>query len=218
MPRTPSTTTSHYRPNRDPKCYICRKRGHLIVDCPEKKPKEEPTETMVVIETEETEIAQHEPIEETPLDMFLEEMIRQPEIVERMKETPEEIEDETLREIGENIWKKFETITVDDNFSLGQMKGVQHNIYLKDDKPVRARSRTIPNERMPDLKAEIEEMLRQGITEESNSEYASNVVMVHKSNGSWRICVDYSLLNAITNIDAYPIPVLHEILARFYVG
>src|SRR5215208_1868010 len=59
-------------------------------------------------------------------------------------------------------------------------------------------------------------MLRQGIIEESNSEYAANVVMVRKPNGNWRICVDYSLLNVITEIDAYPIPVLHEILAKFH--
>src|SRR5215208_4854240 len=96
------------------------------------------------------------------------------------------------------------------------MKGVQHNIHLKTDRPVRARSRTIPNERAQDLKIEIEEMLRQGIIEESNSEYAANVVMVRKPNGKWRICVDYSLLNAITEIYAYPIPVLHEILAKFH--
>src|SRR5687767_12640352 len=74
------------RPNRDPKYYICRKRGHLIAEYPEKKPEAEPTETMVIIETEETEIAQHEPIEKTPLDMFLEEVTQQPEIVEMMKE------------------------------------------------------------------------------------------------------------------------------------
>src|SRR5215208_1670099 len=216
LPRNEGTKKKKSRPNRPPRCYICKKRGHLIAECPEKEPEKEPTETMVVIETEEVEIAQHEPIEETPLDMFLEEVTKQSEIIEMMKETSEEIEDETLREIGENIWKKFSAITVDDDFSLGQMKGVQHNIHLKTDRPVRARPRTIPNERAQDLKNEIEEMLRQGIIEESNSEYAANVVMVRKPNGKWRICVDYSLLNAITEIDAYPIPVLHEILAKFH--
>ena len=94
--RSTGTKKRKSRPNRDPKCYICRKRGHLIADCPEKKLETEPTETMVAIETEETEIAQHDPIEETPLDMFLEEVVQQPEVVEIMKETPEEIEDETL--------------------------------------------------------------------------------------------------------------------------
>src|SRR5687767_13348280 len=69
---------------------------------------------------------------------------------------------------------------------------------------------------MPALKAEIEEMLEQRVIEESNSEYASNVVIVRKPNGKWRICIDYSTLNEYTEEDSYPVPNLHEILSKFH--
>ena len=150
------------------------------------------------------------------METFFEETAQRTEVVEQMKEKPEEIEDETLREIGENIWKKFNAIVAKDDFEHGRLKGVQHNIYLKTDRPIRQAPRSIPNERMPALKAEIEEMLEQGVIEESNSEYASNVVMVRKPNGKWRICIDYSTLNEYTEEDSYPVPNLHEILSKFH--
>src|SRR5687767_7290892 len=111
------------RSNRNPKCYICRRRGHLTYDCPTKKP-QEAEEINVVIVTEEVEIVQHEPIQETEMETFFEKMAQRTEIVEQMKEKPEEIEDETLREIGENIWKKFNAIVAKDDFEHGRLKGV----------------------------------------------------------------------------------------------
>ena len=54
-----------------------------------------------------------------------------------MKEEPEKVADETLQEIGDNLWKKFDSIVAKDDFEYGRLKGVQHNIYLKTDKPIR---------------------------------------------------------------------------------
>ncbi|CAF0778308.1 unnamed protein product [Didymodactylos carnosus] len=49
-------------------------------------------------------------------------------------------------------------------------------------------------------------MLESGTISESNSPYASPIVLTSKKEGSLRFCVDYRGLNTITVRDAYPIP------------
>ena len=52
----------------------------------------------------------------------------------------------------------------------------------------------------------------QGVIRESSSPYASPVVLVRKSDGKLRLCVDYRALNAKTHKDAYPLPRIDEAL------
>jgi len=55
-------------------------------------------------------------------------------------------------------------------------------------------------------------MLTAGIIRNSWSPYASPIVMVKKTNGSWRLCVDYRSLNQRTIKDKYLIPIIDELL------
>jgi hypothetical protein len=72
-----------------------------------------------------------------------------------------------------------------------------------------------------ELERQCADMLSQGIIKRSSSAFSSPVFLVKKPDGSWRFCVDYQALNAITVKDAYPIPVVDELLdelsgARFF--
>jgi len=53
-----------------------------------------------------------------------------------------------------------------------------------------------------------------GIIEESTAAYASPVVMVGKTDGTKRVCVDYRKLNCVTVFDPEPIPTSKEIFAK----
>lgn len=73
-----------------------------------------------------------------------------------------------------------------------------------------------PYQKAPALRAEearqVGEMLKDGITQQSHSSYASPTVLARKPGGAWRFCVDYRKLNAQTVKDVYPLPRVDDTL------
>jgi len=58
----------------------------------------------------------------------------------------------------------------------------------------------------------LDEMLCTGVIEPSISEWASPVCMVKKPDGTYRFCIDYKRVNAVSRKDAFPIPDIQDAL------
>ena len=99
-----------------------------------------------------------------------------------------------------------------DSTEVGRTEVVEHSIDTQSHPPIRQAPHRIPFSLRPKVEKLIQEMLEQGIVEESSSPWASPIVLVAKPDGSTRFCVDYRRLNAITKVDEYPLPRVDECL------
>ena len=96
----------------------------------------------------------------------------------------------------------------------GKTDVIEHKIELTDNNPVRSRPYPLPYAMRENLKREIQDMLSLGIIRESNSPFASPIVIVKKKDGSDRICVDYRKLNKLTIADLEPMITAEDLFQR----
>lgn len=95
---------------------------------------------------------------------------------------------------------------------FGDTKAVKHHIATGEAPPIRDRYRLVPPKLFAELRELLQEMVDNKVVWESSSPWAAPVVLVHKKDGTWRFCVDYRKLNAVTHKDAYPLPRIEESL------
>ncbi len=103
----------------------------------------------------------------------------------------------------------------------GRTNLIQHHIETEPGVVVRSRPYRLPEHKKKVVQSELEAMLEMGVIEESRSDWANPIVLVPKTDGSVRFCVDYRKVNAVSKFDAYPMPRVDELLdrlgtARFY--
>lgn len=99
--------------------------------------------------------------------------------------------------------------------SRGKFQSAQFAIELLQTKRIACSPRRESPPRQAHISRHLQEMLEDGIAVPSRSPFASPVTLVSKSDGSYRFCIDYRALNAITKRDSYPLPNQDDLLAAF---
>lgn len=93
------------------------------------------------------------------------------------------------------------------NGQLGRIDVTPHRITLKEGaKPIRSQPYRTGLHHRDLIKEQVEKQTRLGVIEPSQAEWSFPVVLVPKSDGTPRFCVDYRRLNEVTVKDTYPLP------------
>lgn len=109
---------------------------------------------------------------------------------------------------------KWENFFAKHDEDFGQTDVVQHQIHTGDAAPIREPYRPLPPLMYKEVKSLLSGMLEKGVIRESCSPWAAPIVLVKKKDGSWRFCVDYRKLNAVTHKDAFPLPRIEDTLTN----
>lgn len=97
---------------------------------------------------------------------------------------------------------------------LGKTSVTEMRIKLHDTTPVTYRPYRLSISEREKLNRIISELLENEIIRESDSDYASPIILVAKKNGESRLCVDYRALNRKTVKDKYPMPLIDDQIDR----
>ncbi|CAI5711489.1 unnamed protein product [Peronospora effusa] len=122
--------------------------------------------------------------------------------------TPEEVD--RLRQI---IWKKRHLLMGKGNALPPAARGAICDIDVGNARPFAQRVRKVApqfREKLADL---IKGLLSVKIIQPSTSPWASPIVIIMKKNGAdIRVCIDYRLVNDLTQLMVYPMPLINELL------
>jgi len=69
-----------------------------------------------------------------------------------------------------------------------------------------------PQAQLPVIDEHVQNMLEHDLMEPAALPWCSNVVMVHKQDGTMRLCIDYRKLNGLTTTDKFPLPKINTCL------
>jgi len=92
---------------------------------------------------------------------------------------------------------------------------LEHKIKVKElAKPYQKAPYRLSPEQKEALHEELREFKKKGWIQPSQSEWATVALVVPKKDQTWRVCIDYRDLNAISELDAYPLPRIEELFTK----
>lgn len=110
------------------------------------------------------------------------------------------------------LLQEFSDVFSKSDDDIGFSDAATHTIQTHDDVPIKLPDRQMPGHLVPEVKKILQDWLKQGIIRESDSPFASQLVLVRKKSGGIRPCVDFRLLNRKTVKSAFPLPNIEQAL------
>ena len=125
-----------------------------------------------------------------------------------------------LPHLNSELHKHFEKLlkTNSDLFArsetdLGKTSLVKMKIETSCEGPIKQKPYKTPFSQRPLVEKQINDLLDANIIRQSNSPWASPIIMVPKKDGGHRMCIDYRKLNQVTKQNSYPLPDISDILS-----
>ena len=85
-------------------------------------------------------------------------------------------------------------------------------IILRDETPISRSPYRLALKERKEVDDQVEEWLEQGIIRPSTSEFASNVLVARKKDGSARICINYKPLNKVVVRERQPLLLIEDVV------
>ena len=121
---------------------------------------------------------------------------------------------ENLTEL-DRLLEEYRDIFCKNKTDIGFTTFQEHAIELVEGaEPHKEAFRRLNPEKRASADQQVEDLLKLGMISPSDSPFASGVVMVKKTDGSYRMCIDFRNLNSVTKKDAFPLPRIDETLDR----
>lgn len=108
-----------------------------------------------------------------------------------------------------SLFKEFKDIWESPKY--GQCTVEKHAIITRS-APICFRPRRLSPKHQIVLREHITQLLKEGVIQKSKSSWAAPIVLVWRPNGDMRLCIDYREINKVTKSDAYPLPLIDDLM------
>jgi hypothetical protein len=133
--------------------------------------------------------------------------------IQTNKENTNRSEMEFGKEVVERLRNEFPTVFAEDLPDKEPESG-KHHIELKSDEIPKRRPVQWSPEQEAELSRQLGYLLKKGLIQKSTSPYSSAVLLAKKPDGTWRFCIDFWNLNKIVRRNAYPLPLIDQLLDK----
>jgi len=128
------------------------------------------------------------------------------EIVDSLlQQLPNDLDVEQRRQVNEYL-QKYQDVFSTSTYDMERTTLVEHEIITGSHPPIRQGLRRHPIAHLDIIVEQVREMVQNDLVEPAASPWAANFVLVRKKDETYRLCVDYRALNAVTYQDTYPLP------------
>lgn len=135
-----------------------------------------------------------------------------PEELTEMLKLEEAAVSEKGKCVLQRLIREYSDIFSQGEGDIGKTNLLKHNIQTGDAKPVKQRPRRIPLRLREEVEEQKQQMLKDGIIEESSSPWCSPIVLAKKKDGTFRFCVDLRAVNSVTQSLPHPLPRIDDAL------